>query len=59
MKVLEKAKVELLVSMKVLVKPTVVEVIGSMGEEGLLMGEEVETVGQEEEMEGEEGLVKY
>jgi hypothetical protein len=57
MKVLEKAKVELLVSMKVLVKPTV-EVIGSMGEEGL-MGEEVETVGQEEEMEGEEGLLKY
>jgi hypothetical protein len=44
--------------MKVLVKPTV-EVIGSMGEEGLLMGEEVETVGQEEEMEGEEGLLKY
>jgi hypothetical protein len=44
MKVLEKAKVELLVSMKVLVKPTA-EVIGSMGEEGLLMGEE--------------GLVKY
>lgn len=58
MKVLEKAKVELLLLMKVLVKPTV-EVIGSMGEEGLLMGEEVETVGQEEEMEGEEGLVKY
>jgi hypothetical protein len=58
MKVLEKAKVELLVSMKVLVKPTA-EVIGSMGEEGLLMGGEVETVGEEEEMEGEEGLVKY